>query len=133
MSNIKFNIYSVKYCSIEIPKELYEEVEIPKEFCNVAVNEYARLKNGEGYFQHSISQILEYRDKADNLFREITNIFHITSQTHVSYIVRILGDLNSPLQKCYQRLYCINMVNGREWGQPYFALNPEKGKQVKLN
>lgn len=46
MSDLKFNIYSIKYCSVQVPKELYEETEIPKEFKSVAVDPYARLKNG---------------------------------------------------------------------------------------
>lgn len=89
--------------------------------------------NGEGYIQHSNSQLIEFKDKLIDLFKETVKGFDfVTDKTHVSYFIRVTGDCGSPLQNCFQRLYCIDS-EFREWGQPYFGLNPEKGKQVKLN
>lgn len=35
------------------------------------------------------------------------------------------------LYEAWSRLRCID-EKGREWGQPYYALNPEKGEQKSL-
>ena len=43
---INYNIYQVTYCSVEVPKELYESVLIPIELKSYAVDSYARLKDG---------------------------------------------------------------------------------------
>lgn len=89
--------------------------------------------NGSGYIQHSISQIVQYKDKLDELLKRTIKGFNFTDKTHISYVLRVTGDCNSPLYGCYQRLYCVDWITGREWGQPYFALNPQKGKQICLN
>ena len=51
---------------------------------------------------------------------------------HWSIIGRIFSDENSPLQKPWYRLICID-EHGREWGQPFFARNPDQGEQIQLN
>ena len=51
---------------------------------------------------------------------------------HGSWVARILGDYNiNPLSKAWYRFSCIDK-SFREWGQPYYALNPDKGQLIKL-
>lgn len=40
-------------------------------------------------------------------------------------------DCSGPIGELLHRMHCIDL-NDREWGQPYFALNPGKGKMVAL-
>ncbi len=42
---INYNVYSLKYCSAAVPKELLV-LDVPKELKICAVDEYARLKDG---------------------------------------------------------------------------------------
>ena len=48
------------------------------------------------------------------------------------FIGRYLCDSNSPLYETYSLLNQIDSAN-RLWGQPYYASNPNDGKQVQLN
>ena len=48
---------------------------------------------------------------------------------HPSWFGRILDGSCRPLETAYGRLCCID-EKCREWNQPYFALNPSKGRDV---
>lgn len=56
------------------------------------------------------------------------------SNVHTSYVGRLLGECRGlrPLSNAWRRFGCIDKM-GKEWGQPYFAANPEKGTQKCLN
>lgn len=86
--------------------------------------------NGGGYIQHSAQSIQKARKELIKLAKKIDS--YITEKTHITYLMRVLDDMNSPLTSLAIRLYCIDSQY-REWGQPYFAINPDKGQQIKLN
>ena len=54
-----------------------------------------------------------------------------------SSIGRYLDDADSPYYSLYMRFVCMDDMSKtmtmREWGQRYFALNPDQGKQVCWN
>lgn len=45
---------------------------------------------------------------------------------HPSYFGRMLDGGHAPLSKAYIRLCCIDDAQ-REWNQPFYAINPDKG------
>ena len=101
-------------------------------------NDNCSFLNGNGFIQHD-KQIL--RKVKINLLEEITkHIKHEWIQqtiddenVHPSFVGRLIGDVGiTPLIKAWDRFMCIDKV-GREWGQPYFASNPDKGKQICIN
>ena len=50
-----------------------------------------------------------------------------------SWVGRLLDEYNiKPLSSAWHRFSCMDKLN-REWGQPYFANNPEKGEQINLS
>ena len=49
-------------------------------------------------------------------------------QYHGSSRPRVIDDCDSPLSDVSFRLRCIDS-QGREWGQPYYAINPHSGTQ----
>lgn len=50
---------------------------------------------------------------------------------HLLYVGRLVGDYDiNPLSKALYRLMCIDKEY-REWGQPYFANNPEESPALK--
>ena len=96
------------------------------------------FSNGNGYIQHD-KMIL--RKVQINLLKEIKNhIDHKWIQqtiddenVHPSYVGRLVGDYDiKPLNKAWNRFMCIDKL-GREWGQPYYASNPNEGKQICIN
>jgi hypothetical protein len=50
---------------------------------------------------------------------------------HLSYVGRLIDDCNiPPLNNAWSRLMCIDKEY-REWGQPYFANNPEESPALQ--
>ena len=101
---------------------------------------YEKRRNGIEilviYIKISKINIKELRIKTININK--TKIKHkwiqqsIDDDTiHPSYVGRIV-DGNAPFSKAWYRFMCIDK-DYREWGQGYFALHPNEGKQVKLN
>lgn len=93
------------------------------------------FSNGDGFVQHNKVAL---RKVQINLLKEMKKHInhHWIQQTiddenvHPSYVGRLVGDYGiSPLNKAWYRFMCIDKL-GREWGQPYFATNPDKAKQV---
>jgi hypothetical protein len=93
--------------------------------------------NGNGYMQHDPSDVLKVRSylvEAAKLFVPgFSDIFaRPIEDLHPHGIVgRILSDRGGPLDRAWSRLMCID-GEGREWGQPYFALNPGQGELVEI-
>ncbi len=105
-----------------------------------------RLENNEGYIQHS-----EYAVRAAKLaVHEIAKAGalkwwfdeqrekhgksdeDLALRVHVSWQMRMLDGDCEPLNRAYFRLSTID-DQFREWQQPYYANNPDEGKQVRLN
>lgn len=93
------------------------------------------FSNGSGFVQHDKTIL---RKVKINLLEEMKK--HIdhkwiqetidNDEVHPSYVSRLIDDYGiSPLNKAWYRFMCIDKLN-REWGQPYFAANPDKAKQV---
>ena len=97
-----------------------------------------RFSNGGGFIQHDKATLCKARIK---ILKEVKkHIKHPWVQqtiddenVHPSYVSRLIDDYRiKPLNSAWYRFMCIDK-SGREWGQPYFANNPEKGQQIKLN
>ena len=98
------------------------------------------FENGKGYLQHT-------REKIEKVTRDLLRLIEneidheLIKQTienpiekHISWAASLVSGYSKfdPVSKGLYRLQCVDEYF-REWGQPYFALNPEKGEQVKLN
>lgn len=96
------------------------------------------FSNGHGFIQHDKKLLrLVQLNLLEEIKRKINHPW--IQQTiddekiHHSYVGRLLGDYNiNPLSKAWYRFSCIDDL-GREWGQPYFANNPDKGEHLCLN
>lgn len=96
------------------------------------------FSNGSGYIQHDPSKVITVR----NLFLEFSKRYtdhNWIQQTidgediHISYADRILGEvLPASIYRHWSRFSCIDDL-GREWGQPFYANNPDKATQKQLN
>lgn len=90
--------------------------------------------NGAGYIQHSAEVVNKCQREFLNFCYEVTgnSIFNEKIVHRQGIVGRYLDDGGSDLYKHWHRFVCID-ENNREWGQPFFALNPTKGKQRCLN
>lgn len=95
--------------------------------------------NGDGFIQHDKNELRSAKIKILELCKEY--IKHDWIQQAIddenadpSYVDRLIGEQSniSPLNSAWYRFMCIDKMN-REWGQPYYALNPERGKMIQLN
>lgn len=64
---IKHHIYSVNYCSVEVPKELYEEESIPNDLKECSVEPYARLKDGIEIGRDNLQDLMDWNDKFNQI------------------------------------------------------------------
>lgn len=99
-------------------------------------------ENGGGYVQHDLNTIRVCKMALIRLCRETRPHFdewaRMQESVHkvdllkidVGWFNRMMDD-DSPMDKAWRRFYCID-AQGREWGQPYYALNPDKGEQKRL-
>jgi len=93
------------------------------------------FSNGGGYVKHEKTtlrnaqiQLLEIcKEYIDHKWIQQT----IDDETvHLSYVGRVLGDYGiRPLENAWYRFSCVDKQY-HEWGQPYFATNPDKGTNV---
>lgn len=102
------------------------------------------FENGAGYVQHTAAVVEQVKLRVFEVAKEKLawwldsqkrdhgkTDYELAVVTHPSWHVRMLDGSCQPLESAYGRLSCIDKLN-REWGQPFFALNPTEGKQVKL-
>jgi len=94
--------------------------------------------NGAGYIQHNEALFTSVRKQLLELAKHHTSHKWIQEsiddpKIHPSYAGRIIDDFSfRPLVKAWHRIMCTDK-HYREWGQPYYAANPEKAEQIKLN
>ena len=99
--------------------------------------------NGKGYIQHDPATFLDVKKEILGMISQRID-HHIikqayetygTNEVHHSWVSRILGDYGDKLKPLHHAWYRMNCIDSkfREWGQPYYATNPEYGKQVQLN
>lgn len=102
------------------------------------------LPHGGGYWQHTRETVRRFWGavlKASlgvfNAYPELqaqikAAIDTDPSSVHPGSIAgRIMDDTGSPLQSLWSRMMCID-PQYREWDQPYFALNPGRGEDIRL-
>jgi len=94
--------------------------------------------NGEGFIQHDHSILGIAKIKILEICKEYIDHKWIQEtiddeNIHPSYVGRLIDDYYiGPLNSAWHRFMCIDK-DSREWGQPYFANNPDDGKQVCIN
>jgi hypothetical protein len=96
------------------------------------------FENGDGYIKHEKTELRNTQVKLLEICKEY--IDHkwiqqsIDDETVYSFLVgRLLDNYGiKPLKNAWYRFLCVDNQS-REWGQPYYADNPEEGKQVQLN
>lgn len=64
---LKFNLYEVLYCSVEVPRELYEEETIPNDLKECSVEPYARLKDGIEVGRDNLQDLINWNDKSNQI------------------------------------------------------------------
>ena len=91
------------------------------------------FSNGGGYIQHDKVVTDAVRVEILELCKEYIDHNWIQQSiddlnVHPSYVARLLDDYNiRPISSLWHRFWCIDKKY-REWGQPYFAANPEKAE-----
>jgi len=93
--------------------------------------------NGSGFIQHDKQVLRQTQVKILELCKEYIDHKWIQQSidditVHPSWVARLLGDYGiRPLENAWNRFQCVDS-QGREWGQPYYAANPEKASQVQI-
>jgi hypothetical protein len=95
--------------------------------------------NGSGYIQHDKSKLLQTRNEFIEFCKRYSSHKWLQEtidkgwDAHSSWAGRILDECAPrSINKQWYRFSCIDS-NFREWGQPYYANNPDQAKQVRLN
>lgn len=96
-----------------------------------------RFVNGEGYIQHDPADVLKAKTALIEICKttvpdEFWNKYTPAEIHPMSYAGRLLDDCNRFLYRAWYRFMCID-VQGKEWGQPYYALHPEAGTHKRIN
>jgi hypothetical protein len=90
--------------------------------------------NGHGYIQHSKDSIKKARNMLVELADEYVGSFMSTYDLKSYAFGRYLNDGNYNLYDLYNRIVsCIDDNTWREYGQTYFANNPNEAEQVCVN
>jgi hypothetical protein len=97
------------------------------------------FENGSGYIQHEKAVFQEVRTGLLRIGKRLhphkwidQALADTTEDIHPSWVGRLFDDASSPLSSAWHRFLCTDKQL-REWGQPFYANNPDKAKQVKLN
>ena len=100
---------------------------------------YYQFANGGGYVQRKGETVRSVHKRLlaitetliPDWFRDQREKFNTNfDDVDPSWFHRMLDGFSPPVESAWSRLYCIDK-KFREWGQPYYALNPDKGKQVE--
>ena len=93
---------------------------------------HCSFANGGGYRQHRLIDVLKAKTSfIDIAKREVPHKIWNNKAEDIhpmSFAGRLLDDCSPTLYEAWHRFMCIDDT-GKEWGQPYYALNPEKGTQ----
>lgn len=97
------------------------------------------FSNGSGYLQHDKDQLLLVRNSFLEFAKRYTTASYIQQtidkgfDAHASRAGRVLSEaLPNSIYKHWYRFETIG-EDFREWGQPYYANNPDKATQKQLN
>jgi hypothetical protein len=91
--------------------------------------------NGHGFVQQAKAAFLIVKIDILNIAKRYTDHDWIqqtvdSDSVSLSYAGRIIDEMPRPLPRAWTRLMCIDK-DYREWGQPYFALNPGEAPYLK--
>lgn len=90
-------------------------------------DEGCEFGNGGWYVQHDKQIVKKAKENIVILAKKELKIEE--NYKFGSFIGRYIDDSGvNCIKNAYSRLQCID-IKGREWGQPYFAFNPNKGVQ----
>lgn len=105
------------------------------------------FENGEGYIQHDSADFVKAKNDILNLVLEyvdgsrasetikivIDESWYMSGRPYVNHVTRSISNYcPGVIQHAWYRFNCTD-GSFREWGQPYYAVNPEKGKAERLN
>ncbi len=101
-------------------------------------NDACNFSNGGGFLQHKKRVLRTSKIEILELCKKYID-HHWIQQTiddctvDPSWVARLLSDYNiQPLNNAWYRFSCIDKQS-REWGQPYYANNPNEGEQISLS
>lgn len=101
--------------------------------------QHQKVQDNKGYYQHSLDNIKSAWSHVIDLSRPYFKSYEKLMSAKPEEIHpmgfggRIIDECsNKPLNKLWWRFSCIDQ-QGREWQQPYFALNAGKGSQIQTN
>lgn len=100
-------------------------------------NDGCSFANGDGYIQHTKEAFNAYKAAilelgGKHVHSAMTEWAKNPDEVHNMGIAgRYFDDGDHGLYKLWNRVMCTD-ADFREWGQPFFALNPGKGKMVKV-
>ena len=119
--------FNTKKECIEYEKMIKKVNAIMKPLGRLPKDPHCDFANGMGYIQHNPSDVEVVKSK---LLAFGIKYLHIEGECRFDWLGRYAGDSRdtAPLYRAWLRLYCVDK-KGREWGQPYYAFNPEKGEQ----
>lgn len=98
------------------------------------VDDGCKFANGGGYVQHDAATVNRVKIALGNLTLAHNPWIDVKGtpleNVHPSWWGRMLDDVSDPIETAWRRIYCFDET-GREWGQPYYALNPTEGTQAE--
>lgn len=101
-------------------------------------NDGCNFANGHGYIQHDRELLKsvwndlldEFATRIDHKWIEESKDF----KADASWVARLVGDYDiKPYWQAWSRMSNIHRPTLREFGQPYFANNPDKAEQFDIN
>ena len=100
------------------------------------------FSNGHGYLQHpkdaflgaqrELLRIARRSFRADEFREHFEHALQADAPVGLRFVSRAISECcPAPVDGAWRRLCCVDQ-QFREWGQPYYALNPDKGERVPL-
>lgn len=111
-------------------------VKVMAAFPPLPKNDGCDFAYGGGFMQLSEAVVTTVRGKLFDIIATRINRRSIEGFRDIkvspAFVAKFIdGKNNRPLYAAWQRLSCIDS-RWREWGQPYYAIHPDQGKQVML-
>ena len=91
--------------------------------------------NGSGYVKHDKAILRNAQIQMLEICKEYIDHKWVQDtiddeNVHLSYVGRLIDDYEiRPIRDAWYRFMCVDK-DSREWGQPYFADNPDKGTDL---
>jgi hypothetical protein len=129
-------LFATEQEAVEHEAKLKSVKELYKLLKPIPENDGCRFANGHGFVQQDPIAVQEFKRKVmlmgaahhEKMVEWAKNPIDVHPQ---SIVGRILSDCDSVLYKAWSRVMCMD-DKYREWGQPYYALNPDEGEQVEV-